>query len=391
MANNLKSLTSLCALVLSGIVLGSSTAHAFDNYKEFKRDHWDFELGTQFFYTEANYVNMGSGTTNLTSGNHYQLIDVNFETRYMPRKDWSFFAAGVLSTAESKNSVATRSNSSFSKMILGLDFVMYDGPFQLVPEIATLIPFDKVDGTTDQVLTSEGVFEAWARLTAQKDFGAARIYGWLGLNYRGEGRSYLMPWGVGVQGKFTSFKLGGELFGTQSVTDDTGDRSVRIAYINTVDAESFKWYMVNPSVVDTLLYATWEINPAWSIQVNGGATVAGENTAAGYHVGGFIRYSFDMSKGYTQQEDRFVPVTNPVPRGRSNMYKETDTDLSSQKKVKNFKEQTDDGVDQSLFQPQPTQRVKPKTVDDELQRQMDDAEMQIELKQDKKKKRRRSN
>lgn len=384
MANNLQRLT-LLFVGLFLLVPGGEKAHAFDNYKEFKRDHWDFELGTQYFYSEANYVNMGGGTQKLTSGNHYQLIDVNFSTRYMPSRDWSVFALATIGSAESKNSVSTRSNSSLSQAIGGFDFIMYDGAFQLVPEIAVLIPFEKVNGSGDQVLNSEGVFEAWARMTAQKDLGAARMYGWLGINYRGEGRSYLMPWGVGLQGKFATWKLGAEVFGTQSITDDTdtSNKALRNAYLNQVDAESFRWYSVNPSVVDTLLYATWNLTPAWSLQANAGATVAGENSAAGYHVGGFIRYSFDLTQGYSAPA-AYEPVRNSVPRGKSNMYKEADTDLSSEKKVKKFREQTDDGVDQSLFKPAPTKR--PKTVDDELQRQMDDAEMQIELKQDKKKK-----
>ncbi|HEX7674309.1 MAG TPA: hypothetical protein VF412_09060 [Bdellovibrio sp.] len=382
MANNLQRLTS----VVLGLFLLSSAANAFDNYKEFKRDHWDFELGTQFFYSEANYVNMGTGTTSLTSGNHYQLLDVDFSTRYI-FKDWSLFAEGTMSNAESKNSVATRTNSTLTQALLGMDFMMYDGYLQLVPELAALVPFQKISTSDDQVLNSEGVFEAWARITAQKDFGKARIYGWLGLDYRGEGRSYLMPWGVGLQGKFSQFKLGAELYGSQSITDDTdtSNKTIRNAYLNQVDAESYKFYSVNPSIVDTMLYATWSMTPAWSVQVNGGATVAGENAAAGYHVGGFIRYSFDLAAGYVPP-DRYEPVHNAVPEGKSNMYQQ-DSELSSDKKVKRFREQTDDGVDQNLFKPAPTKRqVKPKTVDDELQQQMNDTEFQIELKQDRKKK-----
>lgn len=381
MANNLQRLT----LLFVGLFLLAPAAHSFDNYKEFKRDRWDFELGTQYFYSDANYVNMGSGTQKLTSGNHYQLIDVNFSTRYMPSRDWSLFALATIGNAESKNSVSTRTNSSLTQLLGGFDFIMYDGVFQLVPEMAVLIPFEKVDGTADQVLNAEGVFEAWARMTAQKDLGAARMYGWIGFNYRGEGRSYVMPWGVGFQGNFGVWKLGGEFFGTQSITDDkdTNNKASRNAYLNQVDAESYRWYSVNPSLVDTLLYATWDVAPAWSLQFNGGATVAGENAAAGYHVGGFIRYSFDLTRGYSAPRS-YEPVHNAVPSGKSNMHKESDTELSSEQKVKKFREQTDDGVDQTIFKPTPTKR--PKTVDDELQRQMDDAEMQIELKQDKKKK-----
>lgn len=387
MANNLQRMTLLFVGLFFLTSLGGRPAYAFDNYKEFKRDHWDFELGSQYFYSQANYVNMGTATQNLSSGNHFRQIDVNLSTRYIPARDWSMFVLANIGSAESKNSLTTRTNSSLNQVLGGADFLMYDGVVQLVPELALLIPLEKVSTSNDQALNSEGVFEGWARLTVQKNFALARAYGWWGVNYRGEGRSYLMPWGVGLQRKWGAWKLGGEFFGTQSITDDTStsNKVIRNAYLNQVDAESYKWYSVNPSLVDTLLYATWNISPAWSLQINGGMTVAGENAAAGYHAGGFIRYSFDLAKGYVPPP-AYEPVHNTVPAGKSNMYKQTDTDLSSEKKVKKFHEATDDGVDQSLFKPQPTKRKRrKKTIDQELQKQMDNAEMQIELKQDKRK------
>lgn len=388
MANNLQRLTStfLSLFLLSPAVL------AFDNYKEFKRDRWDFELGSELFYSEANYVNMGSSTQKLTSGSHFQLLDVNLSTRYMPRRDWSLFAMGTISNAESKDSISTRTNSSFSQALLGFDFMMYNDWLQMVPEVAALIPFEKVDKTSDKVLNSEGVYQAWARLNLQKELGAWRFYGWAGFNYRGEGRSYLMPWGFGIQSKWSAWNLGAEIFGAQSITDDS-DSSNKIArqtLVNTVDAGSYKFYYPNPSVIDSRVFLNWNVSPKWSLQVNGGTTLAGENTAAGYHVGGFVRYSYDLSQGYSAPGVELDQSS--VPRGKSNMYLHPDVDLSSDKKVNKFREETSDGVDQTIFQAKPTQRPKPtqNTVDEELQKQMDAAEIQIELKQDKRKKKKRS-
>lgn len=376
MANNLQRLTS----IVLGLFLLSPGAGAFDNYKEFKRDRWDFELGTNFFRSEANYSTGGSGSSSLSSGNYYQLLDVNLSTRYMPTRDWSVFAMGTISSAESKDSVATRTNSSLSQLIGGFDFVMYDGWFQLVPELAGLIPLQKVDTGADSVLNSEGVYEMWARITAQKDFGSWRGYGWIGFNYRGEERSYLMPWGFGAQIKGRSVRLGGEIFGFQSISDDkdTSNKTIRNAYLNTVDAGSYKFYSVNPSVVDSLAYFTWMINSKWSLQANGGLTLTGENSAAGFHVGGFVRYSFDMSEGYVEKP-YIAPAPSPVPTGRSNMYRRDDQELSSSTKVRQFKEQTNDGVDQQIFKPRPTKR-KPRVKDKQLQDQLNDTEFQIELK-----------
>ena len=90
---------------------------------------------------------------------------------------------------------------------------------------------------------------------------------------------------------------------------------------------------------------------------DGGMTLAGSNIADGYHVGGFLRYSFDMSDGYVQPEAAPAPVFQPVPTYKSNMYK--DANSLSDSEVKKFKEDTKDGVDQKIFKPQPTKKPKP--------------------------------
>ncbi|WP_374034735.1 hypothetical protein ACES2I_02185 [Bdellovibrio bacteriovorus] len=382
MANNLPR----WACVALSIFSISLPALAVDNYKEFRRDHWDFEVNANYFYSEANYPASGGGSQSLVSGNSYSLIDTSFGTRYVPKKNWSIFGWGTISNAESKDSVASRSNSSISEAAVGFDFLMYSDLFQLIPEVIAVIPFEEVNPASDTVLNSEGVFEVRSRLIAQKDFGTLRGYGWLGFNYRGSGRSFLMPWGVGAQMKMQRLRLGAELFGYQSVSDDTTDvtEALRTSYINSVNAGSMKFYSVKPNLMDSQLYATWLISPKLSVQANGGMTLTGSNSAAGFHVGGFIRYSFDMSEGYSEPEYA-PPVENPVPNYRSNMYEESD--LSSEKKVRRFKEQTSDGVDQNLFKPRPTQPKKRPRVDDELQQQLDDTEFQIELKSNKKKRR----
>lgn len=382
MANNLHRLAG----VFVGLLLFSLPGLAVDNYKEYKRDHWEFELGSQFFYTDANYPSSGGGSQSLASGNYYQLLDVTLGTRYVPRRDWSIFAWGTVGNSESKNSVATRSNSALSEAGAGVDFVMYSDSFQLIPEVMAVAPFEKVDPASDTVLNSEGVFEVRSRLIAQKDFEALRGYGWLGFNYRGEGRSFLMPWGLGVQFKVNRFRFGAEVLGFQSVSEDTDKNNfLRTAYINTVNAGSMKFYSADPSLVDSQLYATWLVSRKFSLHVHGGTTLAGANTAAGYHAGGFLRYSFDMTEGYSE-ENPASAVESEIPDQRSNMYEESD--LSSERKVRKFRALTEDGVDQNLFKTEPPKRSKQPQVDEEeLQRQLDETEFDVELKSKKKRRR----
>ncbi len=377
-ANNLRQLT----IVFGGVFLITWQALALDNYKEFKRDHWDVELGTQYFYSNANYSSSGN-EQKLTGENYYQLLDVKLETRYVPRRDWSVFAWGNVGNSESKDSLATRSNSSLSEVAAGFDFLMYSGWIQLVPEVVAIVPLEKVEPTSDTVLNSEGVMQVQSRLIAQKDFGVTHLYGWLGFNYRAEGRSFLMPWGVGAQFRHSRFRWGAELFGSQSVTEDTvANPALRTAYLNAANAGSFKFYAADPSVVDTQVYAGWMFTRKLNLSLQGGMTLAGTNAAAGFHAGGFIRYSFDLSEGYV--EDTYVaPISSEVPSYRSNMYEESE--VSSERKVKRFREALEDGIDQNLFKAPP--KKKPRIDEDELQRQLDETEFDVELRSQKKRKR----
>lgn len=377
-ANNLRRL----AVVFVNLFVFSQPLWALDSYKEYRRDHWDLELGTDYFYSESNYPTSGGAAQNLPSGNHYSLLNVNLATRYVPRRDWSIFAWGSVANSESKDSLSVRQNSSLTELAVGADFVMYSNEFQLIPEFIAVAPLAKVDPTSDVVMNHEGVFELRSRLRFQKDFGSVRGYGWVGFDFRGEGRSFLAPWGVGTQLKLSRVRLGAELFGYQSITEDT-DRnwSQRTSYINGVNAGSLRFYSIEPSVVDSKVYAMWLMSSRWSLQGQVGTTLSGESMAAGFHVGGFLRYAFDLTEGYREQP-YVAPVESQIPASPSNMYQETP--LSSERKVRRFEEQLDDGVDQRLFRARPT--PKPRVNDVELQKQLDDTEFNVELKAKKKKK-----
>jgi hypothetical protein len=150
-------------------------ADARDNYKEFKRDHLEMELSSQLFRSEANYLTSGASTTNLASGNYYQLIDTKIGGRYIPRNNWSIFASGTVGSAESKNAAISRGNSTMSDAQIGVDFILNSKFFKVIPEIVLSVPFEKVDPATDTVLNNEGVMELRSRVSIQKELGTKKI------------------------------------------------------------------------------------------------------------------------------------------------------------------------------------------------------------------------
>ena len=379
-ANNLRHL-----VLILGAVLLSFSAGAFDEYKQFNRDHWDFEASAEYFSSQANYDSSGSNSS-LPSGNSFSLINVDFGTRYMPSARWAVFATLNVADSQSKNSVASRTNSTINAALMGMDWMAYAGYFQIVPEISMYLPFQEQNFQSDSVPNSENVVETIGRITMQKDFGPSLGYVYLGADYRGDGRSALLPWGIGSELKFNQTdRVGLEVFGFHSITNDTDTNNplLRQAYTNTVLAGSYRFDSLNPSLVDSLLYVRFKVGKKWTFQVDGGATLGGSNEAAGFHGGAMIRYSFDMTEGYVQPPEPAYDKPSPVPNYRSNMHLHEDTTLSSDKKVQKFHDDTNDGVDQSQFRPKPTRR---KVDQQKLQQQLDDAEFSVELKAQKKKK-----
>ncbi|MNT01642.1 hypothetical protein D3C72_1361170 [compost metagenome] len=316
----------------------SVSAEAFDTYKTFHRDSWDFEANTQYFSSTKNFNSSGKSES-LPSGNTYSLWDTTLETRYTPRRTYSIFGSLNIANSQAKDSVATRKNSSITDALLGMDFFMYSGTVDLIPEATIDIPFQAIDAEADDALNSEGVMQVSGRMNVQKDLRPLKLYGYLGFTYRGDGRSFLLPWGSGFEYKATRrWLFGAELFGYQSMTDDkdTGDELNRNSHINTVNAGSMAFYSVNPDVIDSKVFLQYRITRPLTFGFDAGMTLAGKNMADGYHIGGFFRYTFDLTEGYVQPPPTPTPAPSPVPSSRSNMYKSSDQ-IGAETDTKKFK------------------------------------------------------
>ena len=157
----------LLLVIAGGFGFISTPAIAFDNFKDFKRDRWDFDSSLNFYRTESNFNSSGS-QEKLPSGNYLQDIDVNLETRYFIGKKASIFVSGLVSSAESKDAAATRTNSSFTQLVAGGDWLAYSEAVDVVPEVSVLVPVEKVSPGSDSLINSEGVLELRPKITIQK-------------------------------------------------------------------------------------------------------------------------------------------------------------------------------------------------------------------------------
>src|SRR3989344_4778729 len=74
---------STLLIALNFLALTAETARAsYDDYQRFRKGVYDFEVETQYFRTDANYVSSGGSFQTLLYGQSYDIYNVYLKTRY---------------------------------------------------------------------------------------------------------------------------------------------------------------------------------------------------------------------------------------------------------------------------------------------------------------------
>jgi hypothetical protein len=355
--------------------LTGSRANAINEFKRYADDLWELEVTSDYFQTNANYLKSGGSYDNLLNGGSYQLLNTDFNVRWVPFKNWGIFAGTSLGFAQSNDGVQTRTNSQFSRALLGTDFVLFERGFKVIPEITATFPLAPTSASPTAVQTTEGDTEFAGRLIARFDFSRFHNQGNLGFRYRDGGRAALMTYGAGSEMEFHKSYLGAEIAGYTTAQQDTmtATPSARETPSFSVNGSSAMFNSVNPSLLMSNLWYRHEGSQN-SLSVGVGTTLNGTNAAAGQQV--FISWIHRFQKTFQiEPKQEMKPVLD------------------------RFKEETHDDVDQNLFRPAPPpppvapvedlRAKKAKAAAQrrkKLQNELQQTEMQMELKLKKKKK-----
>lgn len=347
-------------------------------------------VSTDFYYTTENF-NSNSKVTGLSSSNSYMLLDIPFGIRYGVTPTWSFEAELKASYAASKSSAvltgADRTNSEIHETRFSTDFLIENSGFDIIPEVEIIIPFKKIDPNTDTVMVSEGAQSITGKIHIQTEFGQNDFFSFIGYQTRDSGRSDLLPWSVGMGLNRDGSLLGARVFGFQSISDDSDKNFpfLRESLSNKVNGGSLKLYSVNPAVISAEALWFIKLQKQWQIQFNLGMDLAGQNYSKGLFAGANLILDWgEKQRSLRQRPKREVQQ----PRGSG---------VAVEPETIDFKEDTN-ASDQDYFTPPPPPRLQPsrsapsrkKTKtrigpsDQQIRDQMDDVEMQIELKRKKK-------
>lgn len=381
---------------------------------------WDLRVGGGYFTTDTNYVNSGQ-TSKLVNGGSLSLFSGEVYTRFVFSPELAFFGNLEMADAESKGNGINKSFMGITSAKGGVEyrFAVSRG-VDLIPEFSFSVPFTKINMDQDTAINSEGVNQTFFNLNAQTVVTNFRLIGSAGYLMRAS-RSTLAPWSVALEMPFTTSVFGARIFGYESIgkDPDTGGTNETTRNITNlrVNGGSLKFYSINPALIDSEVYVSFNIAQSMRLGLAGGLTLNGANNASGYHVDAALTYRFG-SRSYEGIRRSSTPNGSPV---------------SIDPYVDQFHEDTNDGVDQKLFRPAPPPppavppplpRARPQTdqygrqprmrpaapaadpivmrkqapamnnsarqeeiEQRKLQQQLNDAEMSIELKVDKKRKR----
>jgi hypothetical protein len=358
-------------IVILGLMLCFGQAYAINQYRVFGDGRWDLDLSGSFFRSTANYSTTGTNQA-FVDNNYYQLMNAQAGIRWGLLEMTNVYLYTDFASAESKATDATRSNSGFTNVIAGTEFLLDFDFMQVIPEMSYLYNTEKISNSQDAVLNSEGINELTGKVNLQFDFDSFLLYGFGGFTYRDGGRSNLFPWGINAEYSGEKMAFGGELFGFQSITDDkdsgNANETARDALRARVSAGSAHFYALDPNVVDSNIYVKYAPSSRWLTWAAAGTSILGSNYSNGWHVEAGLRWTFGGNR-------------RSYDDGRK---------IRSEKKVEQFKEDTNDGVDQKMFRPNPTQPAPQKKKvegQEQINDKMKDVDMSIELKKNKKKKR----
>jgi hypothetical protein len=372
----------------------SISAHAqvqiFDEFRTFRSGEFDLAGTFQYTHITGNYDN-SSRFSGLPSGDSFSLVNGTLGGRWVFFPRVGTFVTTEWAAAQSKDLLKTRKNSSLTSATAGVDFLwLSHKTWALWPEFTLKYPFRRIDLSADDALNNEGAMEATARLVGRLRWESFDTFAYLGYRYRDEGRSGVMPFGAGAEVPVNNVNLGAELSGYQTVVNDSGtNNGLDRAFVAYRDGGSLYFDSVNPAALNANAWLRWKPN-AYQFKFGGGTTLTGANYSGGW-------WAFVMLE--TQWQLSFSKST-PAPPAASQTYRND-----------HFEDELDDGVNQNLFVPPPPPAppaekarpaplleesaapvVRPKQPtarerrqmrqehEQQLQNDLDQTEMQIELK-----------
>lgn len=322
-------------MALSSVLLSSLAAWAsgalLSDYLPYKGTPISLDVGVDYFKTTANFDSAGS-KTNLIGSNYFQLVNFKTVARYPIAYNWNVLGGFNVIAAESSDLSFSRNSNGIDKITLGAEYILMNDVW-IRSFVRTTLNYavTKVDLKSDDAPISDGATEIIPEIIFNFDFeNDVYTFAKAGINYRTEGFSTLLLYGVGSEVRFSSIQLGGSLHGFVSIKDDdyVNNKTHREGYNIFTAAGSLAVNSVNPSILNAEAHLGFKTGRLGYLKTFAGYTVLGTNIAEGFYLG--AQFSWDIGHTFNIKPAhgyRAKPVT------RESL----------------FRENVDDGVNQNYF------------------------------------------
>lgn len=261
--------------------------------------HYEARGTVSYFTTGSNYTSDGS--QDLFNGGEFTNWTGELSFTYDWRPDWRFSGGVNGGYSESDDGFFTRSNSGANEVFASAQKWFESGPLDIAPQADFIFPLWRVDEGGDDALIGEGAMRLRAGSWAFWPRGTFKPFGYLGFEYRDEGRAFLLPYSVGVKLKVSQFWIQGEYRGFETIVDDsdTDNQAVRDVYLNRVNGGSYRFYSINPAASEFAAEAGTRLGD-FGLFAGFAITVNGKNAADGYTGYGGISWS---PTGHRRRDD----------------------------------------------------------------------------------------
>ena len=249
---------------------------------KFYEEELSYSVEVHRFSTQANYDHIGGSFESLGDNKQYSLINLSNQFGYGLNSQWQIRGTFDFGIANSTGATESRSNSAPTDIGVGLNGRYKFSWIYFLPKFLFKYPFSRVTPNTDEVMTGEGAIEVLAGSYAKTKLLGLHWFGFVGINYRDEGRSVLLPWQVGAEIKWRPFSLGVEMDAFTSLTDDSElENSSKSTITQRVNGSSYQFYSPNPERMSVNVWGDYKFSRWTFLRFGAGHSINGKNSAHG--------------------------------------------------------------------------------------------------------------
>lgn len=266
----------------------------------------------EYFSSKANYDATRGSYSRLPGDSSFQTFETKYRGRYNHTARTSYFGGLGISYSHAIDQVNDKTNSQFTDLFIGADYLLNKKYVHIVPEIQAGLPLSPTDPNQTTPLTSDGVMYVRAGLFAHKPFKNFRLGGYSGFHVPSDGLASKFLYELTVDMRaFKVATLGFGIDGYETVMSDKKTRADRTRTAALADAASNRFYGFEPSLLEVRGWLGFRPDKSLWVRIGLAKTVNGTNAAEGQSILASIAYNSPRLDKSSPREPEYRKLFRP--------------------------------------------------------------------------------